>query len=99
MAEENITVLAKVKAKDGLAQSVKQKCLALVEPTRSEAGCISYDFHQDSEDENSFMFYENWTSKQALDEHIQMPYLQAFIAEADTLLAGPLDVTIWKKLS
>ena len=99
MADERITVLAKVKAKQEMEEMVKQECLALVEPTRGEAGCISYDFHQDSEDKTSFMFYENWVSKEALEQHIQMPYLQAFIAKADELLAEPLDVTIWKKLS
>lgn len=99
MADEKITVLAKVKAKDTMAETVKQQCLALVAPTRTEAGCISYDLHQSAEDETLFMFYENWTSKKALDEHIRMPYLQSFIAKAGELLAGPLDVSIWKKLS
>jgi len=28
-----------------------------------------------------------------------MPYLQGFIAKADELLGGPLDVTIYSKLS
>ncbi len=99
MTDKKITVLAKIKAKDGLADTVKQQALALVAPTRSEAGCISYDFHQSDEDENLFMFYENWTSKKALDEHIQKPHLQAFIAKAEELLDGPLDVSIWKKIS
>ena len=99
MTDKKITVLAKIKAKDGLAETVKQQALALVAPTRSEAGCISYDLHQSTEDENLFMFYENWTSKQALDEHIQSSHLQAFIAKAEELLAGALDVSIWKKIS
>ena len=99
MADEKITVLAKIRAKDGMEEQVKQKCLSLVGPTRSEAGCISYDFHQDNKDKSSFMFYENWVSKKALDEHLATPYLKAFIAGAETLLAEPMDVTIWKKLS
>jgi len=96
---EAITVLARLKAKEGMQETVKAECLALIEPTRSEEGCIIYDFHQDTEDSASFMFYEQWVSKQALDEHLQMPYLQGFIAKADELLGGPLDVTIYSKLS
>lgn len=99
MAEEKIMVLARIKAKDGMAEKVKQELMSLVAPTRSEAGCIDYNLHQSTDDESLFMFYENWTSKQALDEHIEKPHLQAFIAKADKLLAEPLDVTIWKKLS
>lgn len=99
MADEKITVLAKIKAKDTTTETVKQQALAMVAPTRTEAGCISYDLHQSTEDESLFMFYENWTSKKALDEHIQTPYLQAFIAKAEEILDGPLDISIWKKLS
>lgn len=99
MAEEKITVLAKVKAKEGMVKEVKQELMSLVATTRSEPGCIDYNLHQSTDDESLFMFYENWTSKQALDEHIQTPHLQAFIAKADKLLAEPLDITIWKKLS
>ena len=99
MADNEITVLAKLKAKESMADKVRQEGLSLVAPTRSEAGCISYDFHQDTEDKSSFMFHENWTSRKALDEHIAKPHLQAFIARADELLAEPMDVTIWQKLS
>jgi len=99
MAEEKITVLARIKAKNGMEEKIRQGCMALIEPTRSEAGCISYDFHVNTEDKSSFMFYENWGSKKALDEHLQSPHLKAFIAKAQGLLAGPMDVTIWKKLS
>jgi quinol monooxygenase YgiN len=95
----SIIVLARLKAAQGKEKAVKADCLSLVEPTRSEAGCISYDLHQNSDDSASFMFYEQWVSKEALDEHLRTPYLQGFIAKADTLLAGPLDVTIWQKLS
>ena len=72
MADEKITVLAKIKAKDGLCETVKQQALALLGPTRSEAGCISYDFHQSNEDENVFMFYENWTSTVSYT-HLTLP--------------------------
>ena len=96
---EAITVLAKLRAKDGMYETVKNDCLALVEPTRSEEGCIIYDFHQDTDDPASFMFYEQWVSKQALDEHLRMPYLQAFFSKAEELLDGQVDVTIYEKLS
>jgi quinol monooxygenase YgiN len=99
MADEAITVLARLKAKTGMEEKVKSECLALVEPTRAEEGCINYDFHQGADEPAQFMFYENWTSKAALDEHIATPHLQRFIGMADELLEGGLDVTIYKKLA
>ena len=72
--------------------------LALVEPTRSENGCLNYDLHQDTEDSSLFMFYENWTSKQDLDKHLQSPHLQALRAKAEGLFAEPINVTLWQMI-
>jgi quinol monooxygenase YgiN len=99
MANKKITVLARIKAKSGMEKRVKQEALSLVAPTRQETGCINYDLHQNANDKSMFMFYENWMSKEALDEHLQKPYLKAFVARADALLAEPLDVTIWEIIS
>ncbi len=99
MAKETMTVLASLKAKKGKTEEVKKLGLALVGPTRAEAGCVSYDFHQDTTDENIFIFYENWASKQAFEKHVQTSHLQDFIAKTKDLLDGPLDVKILKKLS
>ncbi len=99
MADKKIVVLAIARAKKGLSDKVRAELMSLVVPTRAEAGCISYDLHQDTADNESFMFYETWESKESLDKHIQTPHLQGLLAKAKTILAEPLDVTIWKKLS
>jgi len=62
-----VTIIAKIKAKPGKQEQLKNELLALIEPTRSEEGCINYNLHQDSDNDAVFMFYENWASKQALD--------------------------------
>ncbi len=99
MADEKITVLAILKAKPGSEEELKSLAETLVEPTRAEADCISYDLHQDTAEPARLMFYENWQSKNSLDQHIQTPHLQDFLSKTESLLTGPLDVTIWKKLS
>ncbi len=98
MSHEQITLIAKVKAKEGLEETLKNELTALLEPTGKEAGCITYNLHQNSEDKSLFMFYENWTSQQALDEHLQTPHLKAFLGKADALLDGPLDLTAWQMI-
>ncbi len=99
MAKEKLTVVAKFKAKPGMEQKVKEELLALVEPTRTEPGCLNYDLHQALDDQGLFVFYENWLSKQDLDKHLQMPYMQAFLEKVDQLLAHPLEVTLWEMIS
>ena len=99
MADTKITVLARFKAKDGMEEKIKQEIMACVAPTRAEAGCINYDLHQSTDDKRIFILYENWTSKQVLDEHLAMPYLKALAAAAEELCSEPLDITIWKMIS
>jgi quinol monooxygenase YgiN len=99
MAGKKVTVSARFKAREGLEEKVKREIMARVAPTRAEAGCINYDLHQSSEDKRLFMLYENWTSKQALDEHLQMPYLKTLIASADELFSEPIDISLWEMTS
>lgn len=99
MANTKITVLARIKAKDGMEGRVKQELTSLVAPTRSEAGCINYDLHQATDDKSLFLFYENWISKKALDEHLEMPYIKAFVEKADELLGEPIEITLWEMIS
>lgn len=97
MPDKNLTVIARIKAKEGAEEEVKQILLSLIEPTHKEVGCVDYTMHQGTDDKSLFMFYETWTSKETLEDHIQKPHVQAFIARADELLDGPLDVSFWEK--
>jgi quinol monooxygenase YgiN len=98
MSDQAVTVVARVKAKGEKLDAVKEMLLGLVGPTRQEPGCITYVLHQSTDDPCSFVFLETWRGQGDLDEHLQKPYLQAFIGQADAVLAEPLDVTLWHAL-
>ena len=53
-----LTVIAKLKAKQGCEEQLGQMLRGLVEPTRAEKGCINYDLHRSHEDPGLFIFYE-----------------------------------------
>jgi quinol monooxygenase YgiN len=91
-----VTVVAQIRAQDGMEETVKQELAALVGPTRSEKGCIKYDLHQSVENKSVFMFYETWASKKDLDDHIQMPHMKAHIRKARDLFAEPPKISIWE---
>lgn len=99
MAKKKVTVIARMKAKKGMEETVKKVLLSLVSPSRADAGCINYDLHQSADDKGSFLFYENWTSKDNLDKHLQTPHLKAFMEKADSILAEPAEVTLWEMIS
>jgi quinol monooxygenase YgiN len=99
MADKKVTVVARIKTKKGMDESVKQELRALVAPTRSEKGCINYDLHRSIDDRSVFMVYENWVSKEDLDKHLAMPYMRAFMEKAEKLLAEPAEITLWERIS
>ncbi len=99
MSDKKVTVVARIKAKNGMEENVRETLMSLVSPTRSEAGCINYDLHQAIDDKSLFIFYENWASKDDLDKHFGMPYLKAFLEKANDILAEPVDVTLLEMIS
>ena len=98
MAERKVTVVAQIRAKEGLEEKVKQELLGLVGPTRSEKGCISYDLHQSVENKSLFMFYENWASKEDLDAHARTPHMKAHMQKASELFAETPKITLWEMI-
>lgn len=95
---KTLTVIAVLKAKPGMETALRQALLALIPTTRQEPGCINYDLHQATDQPGHFLFHENWTSKQHLDDHLARPHLQAFLAQAPELVAEPPQITLWEKI-
>lgn len=93
-----LTVVATLKAKPGREAEVRQVLLALIPPTRQEPGCLNYDLHQAIGDPATFLFHENWASKQHLDDHLARPHLQALLARAEELFAEPPQIALWEKI-
>ena len=99
MAGKKVTVLARFKAKKGMEEQLRQAILACVAPTRAEAGCINYDLHQLADDNGALILYENWRSKEDLDEHLEMPYLRELKAKAVDLCSAPIEIALWEMVS
>lgn len=73
-----LSVVAISRVKEGFTEQVKAEMIKLLAPTRQEAGCINYDLHQDQDDPNHFVFYENWESLAHLIDHSKSAHIQAF---------------------
>jgi quinol monooxygenase YgiN len=99
MADKKVTVVARFRAKSGLERQVADALSDLIQPTRKEPGCVNYDLHQSPEDKTLFLFYENWTSKRDLDQHLETPHLRNFLSKASDILAEPVEITLWDMTS
>lgn len=73
-----LTIVAHIHAKPEKADLVRGELLKLVAPTRAEEGCIQYDLHVDNDDPAHFMFYENWTSRELWQKHMNSPHIAAY---------------------
>jgi quinol monooxygenase YgiN len=81
-----LTVIAYMRAAPGKRDELRQALGALIEPTSREKGYINYDLHQNLEDPDMFLFYENWESGADLDAHLAAPHLKEFAARIPELL-------------
>ena len=91
----DVTILARFRAKPGREARLLQELKRLPEPTRAEEGCITYDLHQSQSDPALFVFYENWASQAALDAHFGTPHLQALLRLVPELAEGSPEITKW----
>jgi quinol monooxygenase YgiN len=85
----DLQAVAVITAKPGSEQLVGEALAALVEPTRAEAGCLSYDLFASVVDPVTFVTIETWRSQDDLDAHLQTPHVQQALAAAGDHLAQP----------
>jgi quinol monooxygenase YgiN len=87
-----VTNIAFIRAKAGRSEELGRRLLALVAPSRQEAGCMNYDLHRSDSDPDIWCVYENWRSADDLAAHFTLPHMQAFIADVPALVEGELDL-------
>ncbi len=96
--DNETVVVAEMRAKPGQEEELKRRTVALVEPTRREAGCVQYDLHVSDTDPASVLFYEVWVSREALDQHLKTPHLTGFVSRAEECLAAPIKITTFTRI-
>ncbi len=94
-----IHLTAIIKAKEEHQTEVLEVLQNMVKETRKEEACELYTLHQGIEDQNEFVFYEIWKSKEGLDLHNQQPYIQAFGTLVDEKLQETPQIYITNLLS
>jgi quinol monooxygenase YgiN len=95
---KHLTVVATFEARPGKEAELRQSLLALLAPTRKEAGCVNYDLHIAPDNPAKFLFHENWTGKEMLDAHLKSPHLAALLPRVDELCVAFPEITFWEKL-
>lgn len=88
----SLRVVARIKAKAETVSEVRELLCSLIEPTRRESGCITYELLQNTEDPTDFTFVEEWESDAALASHAASDHLKAIGPKLQPVVAKPPDI-------
>ena len=65
---------------------------AMCSSSREEDGCRGYRVYADLEQDDQYVFVEEWDDDEALQRHFAQPHTATFMKALPTLLGGPADV-------
>ncbi|NHA05298.1 antibiotic biosynthesis monooxygenase [Mucilaginibacter sp. HC2] len=89
----SIYLTALIKSIPGEAEALKAHLLELVSHSTKETACLQYDLYQ-ADDENTFIFHEEWADAAGLELHNSQPHIERFISNTAHLRDG--DIIIYK---
>ena len=91
-----ILIAGFLKYPPGGIDKLKDDMHMVVKATRSEDGCINYDFAVDLVDPTRLIIFERWRDQKALDGHIGSPHIAAWRAAGAA--AGPAErhLSVWE---
>ncbi|MBI5084235.1 MAG: antibiotic biosynthesis monooxygenase [Acidobacteria bacterium] len=99
MSETLLTVVAEMSAQPGKEEALRQALMACIEPTRAEEGCVQYDLHESTVQPGHFVFYENWTSAEALARHLATPHLAQLKCLVPQLVEGEPRILTFRRIA
>ena len=92
MGAQAIRIIARLRARPGRVEDLQRLLAALLEPTRNEAGCMSYTLLRNREDPAEFAFVEMWENETVLERHLEADHVRKALERFPDLLAGELDM-------
>jgi quinol monooxygenase YgiN len=94
-----VHILASISARAEGVVEMRDVLVALAGESRQEAGCLSYELYQRSDDPTQFQTVERWRDAAAADAHMATPHVAAAIARAGALFAAPPQILRYDKLA
>lgn len=91
-----LILIAKFKTKPQYREEFINIAEGMLEPSRSEEGCIHYELLQDPFNPDQFTFYEKWRSQEDLDEHNRKHYLIEFLNNIAGIIQEDGDVRTYE---
>lgn len=88
-----ITLVAKLTAQAGKEDELRSALEEMVGSVgANEPGVVTYSLHVADDDPTVFLFYEQYSSPEALEAHGTTDHMKAFGARLGGLLGGAMDI-------
>lgn len=88
-----IVLIAKNTVQDGKQEEFIRIAGKMVEETRKEVGCLSYDLAKDEADDSVFYFIEKYQDEAALEAHRASAYFKTYVPMLGALRTKPSELS------
>ena len=86
----SVHVFVKLEPLPGKEMGVREELLRIIEPTRSEIGCLAIHVFQSLREPSVFAIHSKWVDETAFELHAQLPHTVRFLGAAEGLLTHPV---------
>ena len=91
-----ITIVAKNLIKQGKAEEFKVLAERLINESRKESGCISYNLYEDSNNSNILTFIEVWENSEAINLHNNSEHFTSIVPKFAEFKEGQSEINLYK---
>ena len=89
-ADDRFAMVVELRSAPGRREDLRSAMVAILGPTRAEAGCLRYDLHEDREDPDVLAVYEVWRDAAALSRHRESDHVREINSRIHELTVGGL---------
>jgi quinol monooxygenase YgiN len=91
-----ITIIVKSIVKEGMKDKFLEKAMELVDSSRAERGCLSYNLYEDTKDSKIMTFIEEWIDEKAIQKHNNSEHFTRIVPELAKLREGKPELNLYK---
>jgi quinol monooxygenase YgiN len=99
MSESTLRVIVRIKARPDKIDEARTVLVDVVDPSRREPGCISYNLLQSRDTPSDFAFASEWKDDYALRNHIASHHIRGIGLKLKGMVAEPPDITVYTVVS
>ena len=85
MFQATATIIAGSERRDEMIRTI----CSIVEPTKSEPGCLACGCYEDARDPNKLLFLERWRSREDFERHVRTDRFRVILSVVDMSAEKP----------